>query len=456
MSIMPIQELPIGGPRSTRQRRKPRLAQQDLFVENERPTAYWLDASTKQLMRTVRRSQDPSLSVTTSMGVWSRDRISDDLSSAAEANWLRARDRFEKPVSGEELRVVDLFSGCGAMSLGVEEACRALGRPFKAVGAFDIDDVALAVYEANFGPNCSNQVDVGKLLSKRLSSPENKKERRLREQLGKVDFLIAGPPCQGHSNLNNKTRRDDPRNKLYFTVARFAKIFRPRWILVENVISLRNDKGDILNKTCRALQRIGYYVQHDIVNLWEIGVPQTRKRHVLVATLAEGPDKIEAPISAIDEMIVRHSTQPRTVEWAINDLETIQGSDFFDTPAVAKPVTQKRIDWLFDNDKFNLPDRFRPTCHKDHDHSYQSVYGRMRKDRPAPTITGGFVTMGRGRFVHYSQRRTLTAHEGARIQFIPDFFDFSTAANSRMDLAQLIGNAVPPKLSYVIALELLR
>jgi DNA (cytosine-5)-methyltransferase 1 len=84
------------------------------------------------------------------------------------------------------------------------------------------------------------------------------------------------------------------------------------------------------------------------------------------------------------------------------------------------------------------------------------VYGRMRWEEPAPTMTGGFLTMGQGRFVHPKRRRTITAHEGARIQFIPDFFDFSSLADSRALLTETIGNAVPPKLSYVIALELMR
>jgi DNA (cytosine-5)-methyltransferase 1 len=82
------------------------------------------------------------------------------------------------------------------------------------------------------------------------------------------------------------------------------------------------------------------------------------------------------------------------------------------------------------------------------------MYGRLRYDRPSQTITSGFTSPGQGRFIHPSQQRTLTPHEAARLQFFPDFFDFS-ASKKRGDLAKMIGNAVPMKLSYMLCLELL-
>lgn len=81
-----------------------------------------------------------------------------------------------------------------------------------------------------------------------------------------------------------------------------------------------------------------------------------------------------------------------------------------------------------------------------------SIYGRLHWDRPAPTITRGFYCMCMGRYVHPSQRRTLTAHEAARLQFFPDWFDFSPAG-SRTKLAIMIGNAVPPKIGFALGLQ---
>ena len=97
----------------------------------------------------------------------------------------------------------------------------------------------------------------------------------------------------------------------------------------------------------------------------------------------------------------------------------------------------------------------RPDCHRLKEHSYKSVYGRMYWEQPAQTITSGFTSMGQGRFVHPKAKRTITPHEAARLQFIPDFFSFGDTIR-RTSLAEIIGNAVPTKLTYVLALELLR
>jgi DNA (cytosine-5)-methyltransferase 1 len=109
---------------------------------------------------------------------------------------------------------------------------------------------------------------------------------------------------------------------------------------------------------------------------------------------------------------------------------------------------------LFTHGLHDLPDSQRPDCHRLKPHDYRAVYGRLYADRPAPTMTTGFGSTGQGRFVHPTQKRTLTPHEAARLQFIPDFFDLSGL--TRRHLQTFIGNAVPPKMLYVLAKELLR
>ena len=109
---------------------------------------------------------------------------------------------------------------------------------------------------------------------------------------------------------------------------------------------------------------------------------------------------------------------------------------------------ERRIRWLFDNDAYELADHERPKCHQD-GHTYPSVYGRLHWDEPAPTITGGFSTPGRGRFVHPLRQRVLTPHEAARVQGLPDGFDFEPETGSALTRAKLgkwIGDAVPPIL----------
>ena len=126
----------------------------------------------------------------------------------------------------------------------------------------------------------------------------------------------------------------------------------------------------------------------------------------------------------------------------------------FDSAPQPNATSRERIAFLFENDLHELPDSERPDCHRLKAHTYTSVYGRLYWDRPAPTITTGFGTMGRGRYVHPSEARTITPHEAARIQGFPDFFSFGKG--SRTLLQKLIGNAVPPKMGYAVGLHLLR
>ena len=341
------------------------------------------------------------------------------------------------------------------MSLGVAEACRAVGKGFKSVGAFDLNPRALRVYADNFRIKPPIPTDLGDVLRADLRQRPSSLEKRFLNSIGKVDFLLAGPPCQGHSNLNNRTRRDDPKNALYFLIARFAQLARPRWIIAENVIAVVHDRGRVVDRTLDALSQLGYRTISGIVDLWSLGIAQTRRRHVLLAERKEATHTRLAARS-LEDLLVPYLTRTRSIRWAIEDLLNVLPNTFMDHPKTPDPVTQSRIDYLFDNNLFDLPDIHRPECHRDKDHSYKSVYGRMKWEEPAPTITSGYDTMGRGRFVHPKRRRTITAHEAARIQFIPDFVSFAALADNRGALSEIIGNAVPPKLSYVLALEMLR
>lgn len=151
---------------------------------------------------------------------------------------------------------------------------------------------------------------------------------------------------------------------------------------------------------------------------------------------------------------LQQSMAERTLRWACEDLRAVESQAPIDSWATSSPDNRERIQYLFDHELYDLPDAMRPPCHRDKKHSYRSVYGRLRWDEPAPTITSGFNSPGQGRFIHPDARRTLTPHEAARAQFIPDFFRWGDA--KREPLTQMIGNAVPPKLAYGVALELLR
>ena len=354
--------------------------------------------------------------------------------------------------SGADLTIVDLFCGCGGMTLGVWEAARRAGRRPRAVLGCDVSDSQLAVYGSNFGPESAKNEDLSRISSLIGSAPtplELRLFRPLRNQ--RIDFLVAGPPCQGHSNLNNHTRRSDPKNELYPKVARAAELIKPRHVLIENVPAVMNDHGDAVNRTISALQGLGYATASGVVSLVTLGVAQTRKRHLLVATKATEDE------GSLDfkQLTSGFRTPLRSLRWAIGDLLDERRTGMMNEVPGMTDRTKERVDWLFENDEYDLPDSERPDCHRTKAHTYQSVYGRMSWDSPAPTITGGFMTMGRGRFVHPQERRTLTPREAARVQFFPEFFDFSPLT-TRKSIAEAIGNAVPPKMSMVFAAALLK
>jgi DNA (cytosine-5)-methyltransferase 1 len=167
----------------------------------------------------------------------------------------------------------------------------------------------------------------------------------------------------------------------------------------------------------------------------------------------------------VETVVECHSVStPRTVRWAIEDLLQRGAASTFDRASTPSTDNARRIRLLVENDWDNLPNEHRPDCHRlpkvgaageTREHSYKSMYGRLRWDDPAQTVTSGYGSMGQGRYVHPSEPRTLTPHEAARLQFFPDFFAFS-AARRRKDWATMIGNAAPMKLSYAFVMEMLR
>jgi DNA mismatch endonuclease Vsr len=120
----------------------------------------------------------------------------------------------------------------------------------------------------------------------------------------------------------------------------------------------------------------------------------------------------------------------------------------YDTASTPSAENLERMKWLLEENRYDLPNWLRPDCHAS-DHSYNSMYGRLTWDAPAQTVTTGFGSMGQGRYVHPARPRTITPHEAARLQMIPDFVDFSSA-RTRGSLARLVGNAVPPVLATAI------
>ncbi|HYK01016.1 MAG TPA: DNA cytosine methyltransferase [Thermoanaerobaculia bacterium] len=370
---------------------------------------------------------------------------SKDLAAEFDAAWIRASERPKLPGS-IDVQFADLFAGCGAMSIGVVEACRALGKTAHPMFAADMNRKALDVYQANFTPRRSSSDPIEHDLDSPIGSALSNKERTLKRRVGAIDLVIGGPPCQGNSDLNNHTRRSDPKNALYLRMVRFAEVFDPSTIIIENVRGVLHDRNNVTGVAQEALERLGYTVEVLVIPGEDIGVPQRRRRVFLLASTGK--------LRPLGEELARYRQPSRSFAWACGDLVKSTAHPLLDATGKPSATNKRRIDYLFDNDCFDLPNNERPSCHRDKAHSYNSVYGRMRWGEPAPTITTGFGSMGQGRFVHPKQRRTITPREAARLQFIPDFFSFGDA--NRAAIAEMIGNAVPPKMAYVAALHLLR
>jgi len=337
------------------------------------------------------------------------------------------------------------------MSIGLTEAARRAGRPLKIRLAVDSDEDVMSVYKANLEVKDARVADVASLFNGAIGKKPTKTERKVAEHVGKVDVLIGGPPCQGHSDLNNHTRRRDPKNALYLLMARAAEVLTPKVVIVENVAPVQRDESHVVEVTSEALVAAGYRVAGRVLDLRRVGVPQRRRRFILLASRVTGVE----PESVLERLATtKPQHPPRSVRWAIADLDGHQGEAPYDTASRASEENQRRMAYLFDEGVYDLPNDERPECHRDYEHSYVSMYGRLRWDEPAQTITTGFGSMGQGRYVHPSCRRTLTPHEAARLQTFPDWFDFGKKTR-RGTLAKTIGNAVPPLLMVSLGAEIL-
>lgn len=326
----------------------------------------------------------------------------------------------------------------GGLTIGAIEAIKEINKVPQIKFACDYDKDASDFYQKNLKKHLEKYYygDISEVLSDNFLSPPNANESAHTSLSGKIDFLFAGPPCQGHSNLNNHSRRKDPRNALYLRTIRFIEITKPQYFLIENVPAVIHSKESIINTSTRLLEEFGYEVKEAVIDFTRLGIPQSRKRHIIFGSLSHDLSKILSKI---------YTNQKTLISDVLDDLIDIEGSSIFDTPSKMNRENIVRANYLFDTDSYDLPNELRPKCHQGN-HSYKSMYGRLKWDEVAQTITSGFGSMGQGRYLHPKRKRVITPHEAARIQGLPDWLDYSEI-KLRSNLQKMIGNAVPPALS---------
>lgn len=320
-------------------------------------------------------------------------------------------------------KAIDLFSGCGGLSLGLKKA------NFSVVGAVEVDSIAAATYTLNHPRTHLWNLDVSELKASRIKSA-------LGIGHGELDLLAGCPPCQGFSRMktrNGTVAMRDRRNALVFEFLRLVDGLKPKTILLENVPGLVRHWR--FKKLLKALAELGYQCSFEVRNAAEYGVPQRRRRLILMGSRL-GPIGLPQPTS------VR-----RTVKDAIAALPHPKKSDdiLHSLPARRSEKVQALINMIPKNggSRTDLPPAKQLKCHQDSD-GFKDVYGRMSWDTVSPTITSGCINPSKGRFLHPSQNRAITLREAALLQSFPESYRFSLA-RGKYPVAEMIGNALPPE-----------
>ncbi len=327
----------------------------------------------------------------------------------------------------------DCFAGCGGMSLGFRQA------GFSVVGAIEIDADAAGVYTLNHPSVRVWAEDIRTLTDEAIL-----KELRLKR--GELDLLGGCPPCQGFSTLRTLNGgRDicDDQNDLIFEFQRLVLGLMPRQVMMENVPGLFGDKR--FRQFTAVLQSAGYDVKADVLNVADYGVPQRRRRLVMLASR----------VSAV--AFAKSCRTISTVRTAIGRLPSAgsSGDPLHDIPENRTPSVAARIRSVPTNggSRSSLPEHLRLECHKK-SNGFKDVYGRMAWDAPAPTITTGCFNPSKGRFLHPEANRAITMREAALLQSFPKSYKFP-AALGKVKIATMIGNALPPKFIKRHARQLL-
>lgn len=337
--------------------------------------------------------------------------------------------------SGKKLLAIDLFSGCGGLTLGLKQA------GFSVVGAVEIDSVAAETYKANHP-----RVKVWRQDIRKLSGAEIL--RTLKIKRGELDLLAGCPPCQGFSSIrthNGKKRVRDDRNDLVFEYLRLVKALRPRAAMMENVPALATDRR--MKELTKELEKLGYDMQGTpvVLNTADYGVPQRRRRMILVS-------------SRVGKVMLPKGQKARqTVRQTIGDMPKPgkSGDPLHDLRENRDQRTIEMIN-LIPKDggsRMDLPEKYHLRCHRRFPGGFKDVYGRMKWEDVSPTITGGCVSPSKGRFLHPSQNRAITLREAALLQTFPKNYRFSLKSGKQR-VALMIGNALPPAFIRAHALAI--
>ncbi|MFK3794758.1 DNA cytosine methyltransferase [Pseudomonas sp. NPDC088444] len=332
------------------------------------------------------------------------------------------------------INVFDFFSGCGGTSCGFREA----GMNIKL--GLDVDSEAANTYRFNFPEATFLEKDIRTLPAEALSSSISQTEGRI---------LFSGcAPCQPFSKQNRHQNENDPRLNLLGEFGRFIEHWLPDYVFVENVPGMQKDcmKSETFLTFTNLLNKLGYSFDAAIVQALWFGVPQTRSRLVLVASLH---GEIKIPNATHGNGLNPYTT---VKEW-IKDLPALGAgqTDPSDNDHSAMNLSElnlRRIQSTLEGGgRETWPEELLLKCHKNYS-GHSDVYGRLAWDKPASGLTTKCLSYSNGRFGHPSQPRGLSLREAASLQTFPRSYRFFGSLQSR---ARQVGNAVPPLMARSIS-----
>jgi len=350
--------------------------------------------------------------------------------------------------SKTQLTCVDLFCGAGGITTGFKNA------GIKILASSDLNEYAAKSHNYNF-PEIP-------FIKGDLSDIKNKKKilSIVKKELDKetIDILVGGPPCQGFSMFGKRRFKNvdeeydphlDPRNYLVYTYVDYIKLLNPKWIVMENVAGFTTlDNGYFLKYLIKEIEELGYK-NHDykIINTADYGVPQVRKRFILIANRTGNIIPWPKPKYYKDPKDWQNPY--RTINEVINDLahENTYSEEFSHSPMNHADLVKERFSYIKEGKKIDiadLPEHLKYSRTGKLFKSYSKVFFRLDRNAPSPTIVPGHSAFP----IHPWLDRQLTTREAARIQTFPDEIKFF---GPKGEQCTQVGNAFPPMAAESIA-----
>ncbi len=335
-----------------------------------------------------------------------------------------------------KINVVDFFCGCGGTSAGLQKA------GMNIIAGIDFDKDAITTYANNFPTAKTFNINIKELKTESLKSI-------LSSHNNEILVFAACAPCQPFSKQNRYKHFDDDRISLLDEFHRFVKYYMPDYIILENVPGMQKVAKGPFTRFTKLLDEYNYKYSSGIKNAMDYGVPQSRKRLVLIASKH---GVIELP----EEQYGSDKIPYNTIRKYIEKYPPLQAGEICTSIAnhqCAKltPKLLKRISTLKEGqDRRFWTDDLKLKCHEGHT-GHTDVYGRLSWDKPSVTLTTKCISLSNGRFGHPNQNRALSVREAAAIQTFDDDFIFYGNLGST---AKQVGNAVPVQFAKALGMQI--